>query len=419
MERKTLLVLAAAYYQMEVILRAKELGYRVVTTDNVPENPGHRLADRSYSVDTTDYAGVLRIAREEKIHGILGPASDVAVPTVARVAEALGLPGPPPEAANTVCDKLAFADFLAANRFARPETIPVGPQTRPPADFFAAGPGIVKPDRSSGAKGVFIVTSAGEYDRRLPQMLRFSPTGRGVLMRFIDGYQGTLIGVMRHGEPWLEYFLDRQTRRPPYAATLGLYLPARLEERERRAVSEQVRRLWALLALRDGAFVCDFIVGRDGVFILEITPRLGGSSVCYLIQQASGFDLITYCIGAACRDPLDAGTSAAPRPTGMVLLGTEEAGVLTYDEAEVERLRGETWVRRIRMDFPPGTRVEPLVNGRNRVGECLITADSRDQLSERELAVRARLGLALPSTWDQPDGGAADPAARRVAADEG
>lgn len=402
MERKTLLVLAAGYYQVEVILRALALGYRVVTADNVPENPGHRLADRAYSVDTTDFAGVLRIARAEKIHGILGPASDVAVPTVARVAETLGLPGPPPEAANTVCDKLAFSDFLAAKQFARPETVSVGPETRAPAGFFTAGPGIVKPDRSSGAKGVFIVTSAGEYARRLPEMLRFSPTGRGVLMRFIDGYQGTLIGVMRDGELWLEYFLDRQTRRPPYAATLGLYLPARLDEHERRDVSEQVRRLWVLLGLRDGAFVCDFVVGRDGVFLLEITPRLGGSSVCHLIQQATGFDLITYCIGAACRDPVDAGTSGGPQPTAMVLLGTEEAGVLTYDEAEVERLRAEPWVRGISMDFPSGTRVEPLINGRNRVGQCVITADSREELTARALTVRGRLGLELPSAWPEP-----------------
>jgi hypothetical protein len=36
---KTLLVLAASMYQIPAIETAKRLGYRVITTDNVPDNP--------------------------------------------------------------------------------------------------------------------------------------------------------------------------------------------------------------------------------------------------------------------------------------------------------------------------------------------------------------------------------------------
>ena len=51
---KTILVLAASRYQLPTITSAKRLGYRVITTDNLPENPGHALADVNYLVDTLD-----------------------------------------------------------------------------------------------------------------------------------------------------------------------------------------------------------------------------------------------------------------------------------------------------------------------------------------------------------------------------
>src|SRR3954464_13348905 len=105
---KTLLVLAAAQYQMDAIRTAKRLGYRVVTTDNIPGNPGHALADEAYGIDTTDLDAVLEIARAEKIDGVVAPCTDVAVVTAAHLADELDLPGVPVAAARIVTDKLAF-----------------------------------------------------------------------------------------------------------------------------------------------------------------------------------------------------------------------------------------------------------------------------------------------------------------------
>src|SRR5215471_11710961 len=96
---KTLLVLGAGVYQIPAIETAKRLGYRVLTTDNVPENPGHALADRMFAVDTTDVARVTAIAERQQISGVIAPCTDVAVVTAALVAERLHLPGPPSKAA--------------------------------------------------------------------------------------------------------------------------------------------------------------------------------------------------------------------------------------------------------------------------------------------------------------------------------
>src|SRR5512136_1729181 len=102
---KTLLVLAASRYQLETIRCAKRLGLRVITLDNLPDNPGHLEADRCYNIDTTDMEAVLDAARKERIDGVIAACTDVAVPTAAFLAQELGLAGPPLESARIVCSK--------------------------------------------------------------------------------------------------------------------------------------------------------------------------------------------------------------------------------------------------------------------------------------------------------------------------
>ena len=223
----TLLVLAASTYQLDAIRTARRLGYRVITVDNVPSNPGHALADRSYNVDTTDLEGVLRTARAEQISGILAACTDVAVPTAAHVAQALGLSGLPLASAQVLTSKIQFRNFLAEQEMPSPKSLSVGPDFVPAAGLFSAQSWIMKPDRSSGCKGTFIVETEDEFRRRLPETLAFSPK-RAILEEFIHGHQGTCEGVLKDGRVGLEFFLDRQTPPTPYVTTIGNYYPSTL-----------------------------------------------------------------------------------------------------------------------------------------------------------------------------------------------
>jgi len=44
-------------------------------------------------------------------------------------------------------------------------------------------------------------------------------------------------------------------------------------------------------------------------------------------------------------------------------------------------------------DVPGGTQVSPFINGRNRVGEALITGENRDELDAHLLELTQRLAL--------------------------
>jgi len=391
---KTLLVLAASRYQVPVITTAHRLGYRVVTTDNVPANPGHRLADVSYGVDTTDRLGVLRIARQEHISGVIAACTDVAVPTAAYVAEQLGLPGVPLAGAEVLCDKIAFREFLRAHGLPTPVAYPFTGEYEPAPEIFRRGAWISKPDRSSGSKGVFIVRSPAEFRQRQPETLSFSPTGRGILEEFIVGAQGTCEGVLHQGELALAYVLDRQTVEPPYTTTCGHYVPTTLPEPSQVRLFELLRAIWQLLGITDTVFDCDFVAAPDEVYILEMTPRLGGNSISTLLHQAADFDLIEYAVRQACGEPAPLPSQAdIQRPTAIVLLGVAESGRLEYDRAEAAALRQEAWVHSLTIDVPAGEPVWPFIHGRHRLGEAVVFGRDRADLEARVRELKQRLRL--------------------------
>ena len=143
--------------QLPLVKKAKEMGLSVLVTDMYPDSPCREYADQYYVVDTTDREGTLRVARERGIDAIATDQTDVAVPTVAYVAEELGLPGITLEVANRFTNKLLMRQ---ACENVVPESIPWFRHfTRidEAARFIAAcdTPFVLKPVGSQGSKGVF------------------------------------------------------------------------------------------------------------------------------------------------------------------------------------------------------------------------------------------------------------------------
>ena len=96
---KKLLILGAGIYQVPLIKTAKRMGIQTLVA-SIPGNyPGFELADKVFYENTVDHEKILGIAREEQIDGIVTAGTDVAVITIGKVCDALGLKGLSAEAA--------------------------------------------------------------------------------------------------------------------------------------------------------------------------------------------------------------------------------------------------------------------------------------------------------------------------------
>lgn len=387
---KTLLILAASLYQVPFIQCARTLGFRVITLDNVPGNPGHALADKAYDVDTTDISGVLAVARKERVNGVLAACTDVALFAAAAVAETMGLPGPSRAAVETVCDKIAFRNWQKIQNLLSPETIEPTART---SGLFSKGWWIVKPDRSSGSKGIFIVRSDVELQARLQESLCFSPNSRVILERYLPGFQISCEGILTGGKLAAAWITDRQVPDPPYVVTTGHHLPTRLTDSQQAAVLTAISESWRLLGVTDGPFDCDAVIDDQQVFILEMTPRVGGNSISRLLKTAVGFDIVNYAVRHAVGESVTFSGEGNIRPAGVCILGVSQPGILSFREAEAARLLEASWVDYLKIDKSPGERVEPFINGRHRIGEAIVLGRDRDDVDNRIQELRNRLNL--------------------------
>ena len=378
---------------MPAIEAAKRLGYRVITTDNVATNPGHSLADVSYKIDVTNIDQILQIARKENISGVIAPCTDISVTTAAFVAQALGLPGPPCDAAIILTDKFAFRKYLESTARLSPKVYEVSHNLSIENLFNSTSRWLLKPNRSSGSKGVFIVNNEGEFYSCVAETRAFSLDGCALIEEFINGSQHTCEGILTKGKVEMYLVTDRDTAKPPYVATIGHRVPGRLSIEIQSRVVLFIESLLADLGIYECVFDCDFIVTENQIVLIELTPRLGGNSLTKLFKLALDFDLLDYAISTACGDEYEIPVVGQPKASAIKILGVDRDGRLKWDEKSVKYLLAQDWVIDLIIDVPIDEKISAFKNGRNRIGEILITGNSPDQIDERMIEISERLSL--------------------------
>lgn len=294
LQGKTVLFVGAGRHQRRAIVRAQELGLRVVAVDRNPDALGLAVADVGEAVDFQDVEGVTEVGRRHGVDGVLTVSADRAVPVVAAVAEALGLPGIGVEVAHTMTHKIAMRRRFAEAGVPQPRFAAARDLRQAIAAAETVGfPAVLKPADSGGQRGVFRLDSIDDLEASLHVALRESSSGEVVLERFYEGLELNGIVVARRGDATTLTLSDRL--RPPgigfgvgwihvYPATIYGDV---LEEAERVAAHAT-----KALGLRDGIGFPQLLVTDEGVLAIEVAARIPGGQMADLVRHAVGVDLV-------------------------------------------------------------------------------------------------------------------------------
>jgi biotin carboxylase len=292
---KTVLFVGAGRHQRRAIQRAKAMRLRVVAVDRNPDALGLAEADIARVVDYADPEAVLKAVRRIRIDGVLTVSADSAVPAVAAVAAALGLPGIGVETAHRMTHKVAMRRRLAEAGVPQPRFAAVrGLSERSRALEEVGLPAVLKPVDSGGQRGVYRVESAADVELHLHEALAASPTGEAMLEEFVDGVEMNGIVIARGGEPVTLTLSDRL--RPPgigFGVGWVHVYPASVYG-DRLAESERVAaRSARALGLEDGIAFPQLIAAADGrVVVVECAARIPGGQMADLVRHAVGVDLV-------------------------------------------------------------------------------------------------------------------------------
>jgi biotin carboxylase len=394
---KTLLFVGGGRHQRRGILRARELGHRVVAVDQTADGPGMLAADIAEPVDFSNVDAVIEVAHRHHVDGVMTVSADRAVPIVAAIADALGLPGIGADVAHAMTHKVVMRRLFADHGVPQPRYAAVhGLHDGRVAAETVGFPAVLKPANSGGQRGLFRIESSDDLDAHLHSALSESPTHEAILEEFTDGLELNGIAVVRDGEVTVLTLSDRLRPEGPgfgvgwihlYPTTL--YGDA-LAEAERVAV-HSVRAL----GLQNGIAFPQLLAKASGeVFAVEAAARIPGGQMADVVREGTGIELLDIAILQALGEPVPDAlvTPSRSQPLAVRFLTAEPgplpAGTVTRVSG-LERVLAFPGVRQAEVYFTVGEMIRPVRLDADRRGYVLAIGDTNlEALEQAEAAAR-------------------------------
>lgn len=292
---RTILFVGAGVSQRAAIVQARAKGFRVGAVDGDERAVGLSEADWSEVVDILDIDAVVEVGRRNAVDGVMTVAADRAVPVVAAVAEALGLPGIGTETAHVMRNKLAmrkrlFEHGVPQPRFARVTTLEEALVEAATIGF----PAVLKPADSGGQRGVVRIESPDNLVASFGSTAEISPSAEAILEEFCPGLELNAIVVVRGGQARVLTLSDRL--RPPgigFGVGWAHVFPASIDASTRAEAERVATRTVAACGLRDGIVFAQLLVGDNGVVrVVEVAARIPAGQMADLVRHAIGVDLV-------------------------------------------------------------------------------------------------------------------------------
>ena len=222
------MVIPGAKAQIPLIKSIKKQGYSVVCVNPYEDSPAFEYADYSEQYDIMDVENCIKVAKRYNVCAVISDECDIAMPSLAKISEALGLPSISSELAKLYTNKEMMREFSEKNGF------PYTPYKQcvnldEAKSFFnslKSGKMIIKPLDSNSSRGVYTVTSEQELNDYFNESLSYSHSVKAVLCEeFIEGTEFTIDGVVINGKHYclaisekdhttssfLRWFVDEQS----------------------------------------------------------------------------------------------------------------------------------------------------------------------------------------------------------------
>lgn len=367
---KKIMILGAGIYQVPLIQRAKKLGiYAIVVS--IPGNyPGFALADKIYYENTTDWEAILKIAREEKIDGIVTAGTDVAVITIGKVCDEMGLCGLSYEGAQVATNKLKMKEVYELHdvRTAKYRKIAFDdPQMYEKIDELTL-PVIFKAVDSSGSRGITRTNTKEEFAEAIALAKKYTRQDYFIVEEFIEGeefgaqafvYNGKVQFILPHGD----YVYQGDTGVP-----IGHFAPYNLSPEIIVDAKHQLEMAIEAMGLDNCAINADFILKDNQTYVLEIGGRSGATCLAELTSIYYGFDYYEKILLAALGEKDLSFESDLAVPNASHLLMSGRDGVIKSITNENEP---NPDIYEIQFDYGVGEKVSKFRIGPHRIGHVV------------------------------------------------
>lgn len=379
MDKSFFMVVGAGLGQIPAIKSAKSLGYKVIAVDKNPSAPGMDLADIPVEVDILDIEQVVEVARKYSVKGVLTMQSDIGVPTVGAVVDALCLVGNGKEVADRCSNKILTREALSYSSVLQPNYAVVGSIYEAEIEARKIGfPCIIKSPDSSGSRGVIRVNTDSEIKSAFCEAMRHTRGNSLLVEEFIEGVEVGAQAFSVHGRCRMVLVHDDELSNRPYMIPIAHAFPSTLEPLVLRKVEETVANCVNALKINNGPSNIDLIIDMKGrPRIIEVGARIGATCLPELIQYHTGIDWTKSAVEVSCGILPDI-KKKYTQPCAAFILESKVDGVM-IDYSLPKQWAEHPNVLEWEVNVKPGDVVTKLKTGTDRVGKVLTKASTVEE----------------------------------------
>lgn len=291
---KKLLILGANPETIPLVEIAEGMGVRTIVTSSIPDDAAKKKASVSYDVDGLDVPGLIALARQEKVDGVLVGVADILVEPYCKVCEALDLPCYATEdivkvftqkdVFKATCEKYGIHGI--------PEFYLDTNMNREDLDRIVY-PVMVKPVDGRSGIGMTVCYKEDELKQAIDTALQHSISKRFIVERYMQCDDMGMYYTFKDGECSASCIYDRYTtdEQPGLSRVcLGGTYPSKHIDRYFERMHENACRMFKEIGIKNGVLMLSGFYENGEFYVYDTGFRLQGEAPHLLMKAVHGFD---------------------------------------------------------------------------------------------------------------------------------
>ncbi|MBR3314410.1 MAG: ATP-grasp domain-containing protein [Atopobiaceae bacterium] len=401
-----LLIIGAGIGQMPLLQRAKMKGIHVTVATRDGDYPCIAEADDVIYIDIYERSELANEARRRGITAVISDQNDLTNPTVAYVAEKLGLPGNAFETVMSYCNKNRFRDMCDKVGVPCPKHIEIMAPANDAGCLTGHFPLMVKPADSQSSIAVQKVESESDLANAIRFAQEKSPTNSAIVEDYICAKEIVCEGFIINGEYHLLEFADRkyfelEDKFIPNQTLFPSVVSKDILNKVVKYETELAEYSKPSFAIVHSEYLVNELTGE--IWIVESALRGGGVYISSdLIPLATGIDINELLLQLSLGKSVDVAGCFGNRchkASGYVCFYLPE-GIICGIEG-IEKLNELSFVHAAYIDdLKVGEATQPMTFKGARKGPILVTGDTRRELENHIQEVQSVLRYSV----ECPDG---------------
>ncbi len=389
MRCENIIVISGTKWQIPLINKIKEMGYRAIAFNLYEDSAAFAYADEFRIVDILDVEKCCELAESFSPVAVMSDECDIATPTVAAISEKFGLRSIGIEKAELYTNKYKMRIFGRENRLDTPDFCKCSTLEQAIEFYDLCNKKLImKPLDSNSSRGVYTIHNRKGIIENFEKSISFSKIEHSVLLEeYIDGTEFTVDGIMTANGHVSLAISEKKHYSYNENIACSLYFSYSNPEYDYEKLREINDAFVNLSGLPFGLTHAEYKYKDGKFYLIEIGARGGGNLIsATIVPTVSGVDnykyLIDKTLGNACDERIGIGEKFKDRCAVLHFFDTDGQEGIVKEICGEEILADNSKVLDYCMYCNVGDRVYKAADDSKRIGYYIAYGDSREELDD-------------------------------------